>query len=113
MSDLDGAYFTDVFNAGASAGRVGAWSMDYQTAFAQEPDAMAMLGYEAADVLCHAADLAEDVTVESVALELETLAYDGVVGDWHFDDRHDSMRDFVVVRLAGSATEYVGSVRQD
>ena len=110
LAGLEGAYFTDHFDAGVTTEQAADWSHAYETAFAQEPDTLAALGYEAMDVLVQAIDRAGDTTPEAVARQLATAEYSGVMGAWRYDESHNPVKSVVVLRVTQGSARFFSLV---
>jgi branched-chain amino acid transport system substrate-binding protein len=101
LGGLEGAFFTDHFDADIPTAAVFSWSRRYEDAFAQQPETLAVAGYEAVHMLSLALDKAADPTPAAVAGELETMEIDGVLGVWRFDAHHNPVKDVVVLQVRG------------
>jgi branched-chain amino acid transport system substrate-binding protein len=107
---LEGAYYTAHYHAGLPASAAVAWAARYQSAFAQQPDALAALGYDAANLLMTAIQQAGSPSPLPVAHAMEIMEYQSIVGPWHFDDQHNPLKDAVILQVHGAANRYVTSV---
>jgi branched-chain amino acid transport system substrate-binding protein len=64
-----------------------------------EPDTLAALGYDAANLLASGMQSAASPSADDVARALETLEFEGVTGRWRFDNQHNPLKPVVVVRI--------------
>jgi branched-chain amino acid transport system substrate-binding protein len=99
LEALDGAYFTLQYSRETPNPLAKAWAERYLSAFAQEPDALAALGYDAASLLASAAESADSLAPEDIARQLERMEFEGVTGRWRFDAQHNPVKPVVVVRV--------------
>ncbi len=113
LAALDGAYFVAHYGRDVPDPRAQAWAERYQAAFALEPDALAALGYDAADLLATAAQQAGASSPLDVARTLERMQYAGVSGSWHFDSLHNPLKQAVIfqIRDGGIRWAALASVR--
>jgi len=99
LQALEGAYFTLHYSRQTPYPIARAWEERYLSAFAVEPDTLAALGYDAANLLASGIQSAASLSPDDVARALETLEFEGVTGRWRFDSRHNPLKPVVVVRI--------------
>jgi branched-chain amino acid transport system substrate-binding protein len=99
LQALEGAYFTLHYSRQTPYPIARAWEERYLSAFAMEPDTLAALGYDAANLLASGMQSAASLSPDDVARALETLEFEGVTGHWRFDSRHNPLKPVVVVRI--------------
>jgi len=107
---LEGAYYTAHYDIGLPAPSAVAWAARYQSAFAQQPNTLAALGYDAANLLLTAIQQAGSPSPIPVARAMESMEVQSVAGPWRFDDRHNPLKDAVILQVQGAADRYVTSV---
>ena len=106
---LEGAYFTAAYDIGLPAPAAVAWAARYQSAFAQQPDTLAALGYDAANLLLTAIHQAGSLSPIQVAHAMESMEVQSIAGPWHFDDRHNPLKDAVILQVQSATDRYVTS----
>jgi branched-chain amino acid transport system substrate-binding protein len=108
LAALEGAYLIAHYSAADSDTAAQAWALRYRAAYSLEPDALAALGYDAANLLATSIKAAADVTPAEVARVIATTAYTGVTGSWQFDARHNPLKEAVFVQVRGGQLHRVG-----
>jgi branched-chain amino acid transport system substrate-binding protein len=99
LAVLEGAYFVDQYSHEAPGNDALDWAERYQAAFASEPDTLAALGYDAANLLATALQQAHGDSPLDVAGILERMQYKGASGQWEFDDLHNPLKDAVILQV--------------
>lgn len=107
---LAGAYFTTHFSLERPDPAVQRWAERYEAAFALQPDTLAALGYDAANMLLAAIQKAGTDDLKQVAGAIETAEYEGATGRWRFDAQHNPLKDVVVLQLEHGGARYAGTV---
>ena len=107
---LDGAYFITHYSPAIPDPAAIAWAERYQSAFAIEPDTLAVLGYDAANMLAAAIQRSQSLAPLQVARALETMRYQGAVGRWRFDEQHNPLKEAVVLQIEDGHTRFVKTV---
>jgi branched-chain amino acid transport system substrate-binding protein len=111
LEDLEGAYFTIHYSREAPSPMAQAWRERYLSAFAVEPDTLAALGYDAANLLASALQRAGTPLPNDVARSLERMEFEGVTGHWRFDAQHNPIKPIVVVRIEGGDVVFYNIVQ--
>ena len=107
---LDGAYFTSHYSPAIPDTAAIAWAERYQSAFAIEPDTLAILGYDAGNLLATAIQRSQSLAPRQVAQALETMRYQGAVGCWRFDEQHNPLKEAIVLQIKDGHTRFVKAV---
>ena len=109
LEALEGAYFVLHYSRETPDPAAKAWQERYLSAFAVEPDTLAALGYDAANLLASALEGAGSLSPDQVARRLETMEFEGVTGNWRFDAGHNPLKPVVVVRIDGADIVFSGT----
>ncbi len=107
---LNGAYVTDHYTPEIPDDFARAWASQYQNAFAQQPETLSVLGYDSANLLLSAIDAAQSQAPQTVAHWIETNPYRGVVGTWRYDDRHNPLKDVILLQVQDGGFEFAGRI---
>lgn len=103
----DGAYFTTHYFPAEPRPEVTAWAQLYTARYQVEPDAVATLSYDAANILFSAIATAGTLAPYSVADVLENATLETVSGQLTFDDLHNPIKGVPVVRVFNGRVTYV------
>ena len=107
---LDGAYFTTHYSPAIPDLAAIAWTERHQSAFAIEPDTLAVLGYDAGNLLAAAIQRSQSLSPPDVSQALETMRYQGAVGRWRFDEQHNPLKEAVVLQIEDGRTRFVKAI---
>ena len=100
--DLDataGSYFPVHYTPLNPAPEIQNWRASYKSTFAVEPDPLAALGFDAANVLAEGIRHATSLTPDDVAASLEKLEFEGVTGTFQFDVHHNPQKTINFLRV--------------
>lgn len=102
-SAVEGIFFTNHYSQENQAKNVQEFVRKYKAKYNGEvPDSMAALGYDAIYVLADALKRAGSVDKEAVTKAIgETKGYLGVTGTITIDDKHNTIKDIVVLTVKG------------
>lgn len=103
----DGCYFTTHYFAGEPRPEVTAWTQLYTARHQVEPDAVATLSYDAANILFAAVTVAGTLEPFAVADVLETATLEAVSGQLTFDEYHNPTKGVLVVRVFNGRVTFV------
>ena len=103
----DDSYFTTHYFPGEPRSEVTAWKQLYADRYLTEPDAVATLSYDAANILFTAVNAAETTAPFSVAAVLETTTFEAVSGQLTFDDLHNPVKGVLMLRVFNDRVTYV------
>jgi len=111
--DLDAAatadnYFFTHFAASDSNPVSRNWAAAYRSTYAVEPDALAALGYDAAQLLLTAIQQAGTFEPVAVAKALEQGTFNGVTGKIKFDSNHDPTKPATIVHIKNGQKTVLG-----
>ena len=96
---ISGAYFTTHFLTTNETPSVRSWIQTYKAAYAVEPDTLAALGYDAANLLLSATERAGAFEPEAIAQTLRQGSFSGVTGPITFDPQHNPQKPVPVARI--------------
>ncbi|MGC9393873.1 MAG: ABC transporter substrate-binding protein [Anaerolineae bacterium] len=107
LAATDDSYFTTHYFPGERRPEVTAWKQLYTARYLTEPDAVATLSYDAANILFTAVTTAGTVAPYSVAAVLETATLETVSGQLAFDELHNPIKAVPMVRVFNGRVTYV------
>lgn len=108
---LQDCYFSNHYHADDPRPEIQDFIAKYQAKYGAVPDAMAVLGYDAAKILYGAIQEAGTVDGPMVRDVLaKTTDYPGVSGAITIDAERNARKQLVVLKISGGAYEYVASV---
>jgi len=107
---VDGGYFSNHYHPGDTRPIVVEWVKKFQAKYGTVPDALATLGYDAANLMFAAIDQAKSTDPDAVAKALEKISFDGVSGKITFDAQHNPIKSAVVLKVTGGQVNYEASV---
>lgn len=99
-SALNGAYFANSFIAGDTREEAVRFVREYRKVYGERPDALAALGYDAANVLMDAIERAEELTRASVRAALEnTTRFKGATGTITIGPDRNALKPLVILKI--------------
>jgi branched-chain amino acid transport system substrate-binding protein len=109
---LQNCYFSNHYAADDPSPVIQDFIAKYKTKYNEVPDAMAVLGYDAANILYEAMKRAGSVEGAKVRDELAKIAdYPGVAGSTTIDSARNARKPLVVLKIAeGGAYQYMATV---
>lgn len=107
VTATDGCYFTTHYFSGEPRPEVTAWTQLYTARHQVEPDAVATLSYDAANILFAAVTAAGTTAPFSVADVLETSTFETVSGQLTFDEFHNPTKGVLMVRVSDGRVTFV------
>ena len=111
LKAADGGYFTNHYSADDTRPIVQDWVKKYNTKYGANPDALATLGYDAANMLFTAMKNANSTDPEKVKDALASLKdFDGVSGKMSIDAEHNPIKSAVVLQVKDGKVSFVESV---
>jgi branched-chain amino acid transport system substrate-binding protein len=113
--DLDrvaagGSYYTTHFSLDDQRPIVQDWVKKYQGLYQGTPDSLAVLGYDATNLLLSAISQAGVDDTSKVAQALAGITWDGVSGKIQFDQQHNPIKPVVIMQVRNSQDQYVTTV---
>jgi branched-chain amino acid transport system substrate-binding protein len=111
---LDGSYFSNHYSDEDPAPVIQEFVQKYKAAYGNVPDALAVLGYDAARVAFDAIERAKDLTGPSVREAIEqTKGFKGVSGTINIDKDHNAVKSAVVLGIQKNAAKYATTIAPD
>jgi branched-chain amino acid transport system substrate-binding protein len=107
---VDGGYFSNHYHPGDTRPIVVEWVAKFQAKYGTVPDALATLGYDAANLMFTAIDQAKSTDPDAVAKALEKISFDGVSGKITYDAQHNPIKSAVVLKVTGGQVNYEATV---
>ncbi len=108
---LDGSYFSNHYTAEDPSPVIQDFVKKYNAAYGAVPDALAVLGYDAAKVAFDGMERAKDLTGPSIRDALEqTKNFQGVSGIITLDADHNAVKSAVVLAIKSNAAHYAATV---
>jgi branched-chain amino acid transport system substrate-binding protein len=111
---LDGSYFSNHYSDEDPAPVIQEFVQKYKAAYGNVPDALAVLGYDAARVAIDAIDRAKDLSGPAVREAIEqTKGFKGVSGTINIDADHNAVKSAVVLGIKNNAAKYSTTISPD
>ena len=88
------------------------WRDSYKSIYAIEPDALAALGYDAANILVEAIEQSGTLTPVQVVETLERSGFEGVTGQITFDQQHNPIKPVPFVQVQDGRLKYITSMNK-
>jgi branched-chain amino acid transport system substrate-binding protein len=111
---LDGSFFSNHYSDEDPAAVIQEFVQKYKAAYGNVPDALAVLGYDAARVAIDAMDRAKDLTGPSIREAIEqTKGFKGVSGVITLDADHNAVKSAVVLGIQKNAAKYATTITPD
>jgi len=108
---LDGSYFSNHYSDEDPSPVVQDFVKKYKEAYGAVPDALAVLGYDAARVAIDAIDRAKDLTGPSIRDAIEqTKGFQGVSGIITLDADHNPVKSAVVLGIEKNKAKFAATV---
>jgi branched-chain amino acid transport system substrate-binding protein len=108
---LDGGYFSNHYTDENPDPIIQGFVKKYKDAYGSVPDALAALGYDAANVAIDAISRAKDLTGASIRDAIEqTKGFPGVAGMITLDADHNPVKSAVVIGIKANKAHYVATV---
>lgn len=109
---LNDTYFTNHYSVDSTDPASQAFVKAYTDEYGQKPDALSVLGYDAARVLVDAIERAKSLEPEKVRAALETTKdFKGVSGDTTLNETHDAVKSAVIIEMKDGKQVYKTSVQ--
>ncbi len=104
---VDGCYFSNHYSPDDPDQRVQAFISKYKSKYGEIPDAMAVLGYDAASVLADAMKRAGSVDRAKIREALNaTSSFPGVSGDITFDANRNARKSIVILKIEDGRVKF-------
>ena len=111
MERLSGAYYTTHYVPTEPSAVIRQWIAHYEASYIVEPDALATLGYDAANLLLTAMEEAGTVTDPYLVAEaMMSQPFEGITGRITFDEQHNPLKAVPIVQIRAGEVVYVQRV---
>jgi branched-chain amino acid transport system substrate-binding protein len=111
MDRLGGAYFTTHYLPAEPSAIIQQWTARYESSYIVPPDALATLGYDAANLLLTAMEEAGAVTDPYLVAEaMMSQPFEGITGRITFDEQHNPLKAVPIVQIRNGEAVYVQRV---
>jgi branched-chain amino acid transport system substrate-binding protein len=111
LKAADGGYFTNHYSKDDTRPIVQDWVKKYSAKYGSAPDALATLGYDAANMLFTAMKNSNSVDPDKVKDALASLKdFDGVSGKMSIDAQHNPVKSAVVLQVKDGKVSFVENV---
>lgn len=108
---VNGSYFSNHYTVESTEPIVQAFVDKYKKRYGSTPDGVAVMGYDAANILFSAIDRAPDLKPTQIRDELaKTKDFAAVTGKITLDEKRNAVKSAVVVRVDGPNNKYVTTV---
>jgi branched-chain amino acid transport system substrate-binding protein len=108
---LDGSYFSNHYTDEDPSPVIQDFVKKFKAAYGSVPDALAVLGYDAAKVAFDAMERAKDLTGPSIRDALEaTKGFQAVSGVINIDADHNAVKSAVVLGIQKNAAKYAATI---
>ena len=109
---LDNTYFTNHYSADDTSAVSKAFVDAYQKEYKQRPDACAVLGYDAANILFDAIKRAGDLTPSKISQAIAaTKNYAAVTGNISLNETHDAVKSAVIIEYKDGKQAFKATVK--
>ncbi|MFP4393821.1 MAG: ABC transporter substrate-binding protein [Anaerolineales bacterium] len=111
MDHLSGAYFTTHYVPTEPSAVIQQWIAHYEASYIVAPDALATLGYDAANLLLTAMEEAGAVTDPYLVAEaMMSQPFEGITGRITFNEQHNPLKAVPIVQIRAGEAVYVQRV---
>ena len=108
---LDGSYFSNHYSSEDPSPVIQGFVKKYKDTYGAVPDALAVLGYDAANVAINAMQTAKDLTGPSIRDAIEaTKGFQGVSGTINLDADHNAVKSAVVLGIKNNEAKFAATV---
>ncbi len=108
---IEGSYFSNHYSEEDTSPHVQKFIAEYKAKYGMVPDGLAAMGYDAAMVLADAMTRAPDLTNVAIRDAIAaTKDYQGVTGKITLNEKRDSVKSAVVLKVAGGRFKYQTTV---
>jgi branched-chain amino acid transport system substrate-binding protein len=109
---LNGCYYSNHYSVDDPSPAIQKFVSAYKTKYGQVPDAIAALGYDAAQVLIHAFKTAGSTDTDKVRQAIsQTKNFAGVTGSITIDENRNAVKPAVVLKVNNGKLEYVETIK--
>jgi branched-chain amino acid transport system substrate-binding protein len=108
---LNGSYFSNHYSVDDPSPAIQKFVSDYKARFGEAPDALAGLGYDAANILFDAIRRANSTEGQAIRDMLaQTRDYNGVTGTITLDENRNAVKPAVVLQITDGRLQYLETI---
>ena len=107
LSAVEGGYFSNHYSPQDPRPMVASFLANYQAAYGSAPDALAVLAYDATNVLLQAIKDAGTTDTEKVRDTLAAIKFEGIAGEITFNDEGDPIKTAAINKVTLDGYEFV------
>jgi branched-chain amino acid transport system substrate-binding protein len=107
VATLEGSYFSNHYAPSDPRPLVQSFVKRYRAAYNRQPDALAVLAYDAANLLFTAIDQAHTTDTEQVRRVLRGIRFEGVSGQIAFQEGGDPVKGAAIIHIVDGKKEFV------
>jgi len=110
LAAADGGFYSNHYSAEDSRSIVQEWVKNYNTKYGSTPDALATLGYDAANILFASISAAGADDASKVKDSMAAISYDAVSGTVTFDKDHNPIKGAVVMGVKDGKVSFAEAI---
>ncbi len=110
LTAVDGSYFTNHYSSQDTRPEVQDFVAKYKAEYGVEPDALAALAYDAANILFESIKKAGEAEPQKVAQAMAGGSFDVVSGHITFDESHNPIKPAVILHVTDGKVEFVKTI---
>ncbi len=110
LTAVDGSYFTNHYSSQDTRPEVQDFVAKYKAEYGVEPDALAALAYDAANILFESIKKAGEADPQKVAQAMAGGSFDVVSGHITFDESHNPIKPAVILHVTDGKVEFVKTI---
>ncbi len=110
LTAVDGGYFTNHYSSQDTRPEVQDFVAKYKAEYGKEPDALAALAYDAANILFESIKKAGEADPQKVADAMASGSFDVVSGHITFDEHHNPIKPAVILHITDGKVEFVKTI---
>jgi len=110
LKAADGGFFSNHYSVEDSRPIVQNWVKNYKAKYDSTPDALATLGYDAANILLASIEKAGVDDPTKVAEAMAGIQYESVSGNITYDEHHNPIKSAAVLQVKGGKVTFAASV---
>jgi branched-chain amino acid transport system substrate-binding protein len=107
LSAVEGGYFSNHYSPQDPRPMVASFLANYQAAYGSAPDALAVLAYDATNVLLQAISDAGTTDTEKVRDTLAAIKYEGIAGEITYNAEGDPIKTAAINKVTLNGYEFV------
>ncbi|WP_249028869.1 ABC transporter substrate-binding protein [Tannockella kyphosi] len=102
---FNGSYYTNTFDARVDA--IVAYEADYLATYGSSTNMFGTMAYDATMILIAAVEATGTTDAATICEALAATDYDGITGNFQFDDSHNPTKDLVIKTITDGAYSYL------